>query len=130
MVVMANNGLCARAAVAGARQQNVPGLQLGDFQFPNVAANLVARDAAAGVSTAGEDLFFGAGSGAIGVGTLDPRISFDDAGARPGRRAAARERRAVSDFETDELDEEPVAGVSLRRRSSTSRGASAASRTC
>lgn len=77
MVVMANNGLCAQAAVAGARQQNVPGLQLGDFQFPNVAANLVARDAAAGTFHGGEDIFFGAGSGAIGVGTLDSRISFD-----------------------------------------------------
>lgn len=77
LVVMANAGLCAQAAVAGARQQNVPGLQLGDFQFPNAAANLVARDAAAGAFHGGEDLFFGAGTGAIGVGALDPRISFD-----------------------------------------------------
>ncbi len=77
MVVMAGDGLCARAAVAGARQQNVPGLQLGDFQFPNVAAGLVVRDALAGVYHGGEDLSFGAGSGAIGVGALDPRISFD-----------------------------------------------------
>ncbi len=77
MVVMANDGLCARAAVAAAREQNVPGLQVGDFQFPNAAANLVARDAVAGAFHGGEDLFFGAGSGAIGVGALDPRISFD-----------------------------------------------------
>ncbi len=75
MVVMANGGLCAEAAIAGARQQNVPGLQLGDFQFGDVAANLIARDAAAGVFHGGEDLFFGAGSGAIGIGALDPRIS-------------------------------------------------------
>ncbi len=47
-VVMAHGGLCAQAAIAGAHQQNVPGLQLGDFQFPGVASNRVARDAAAG----------------------------------------------------------------------------------
>jgi len=53
----------------------VPGLELGDFEFPNVVANLIARDAVAGVYHGGEDVLFGAGSGAIGVGTLDPRIS-------------------------------------------------------
>jgi basic membrane lipoprotein Med (substrate-binding protein (PBP1-ABC) superfamily) len=74
-VVMAHGGLCARAAIAGAHQQNVPGLQLGDFQFPGIAANLVARDAAAGVFHGGEDIVFGASSGAVGIGVLDPRIS-------------------------------------------------------
>ena len=74
-VVMAHGGLCARAAIAGAHQQNVPGLQLGDFQFPGVAANLVARDAAAGVFHGGEDIVFGQSSGAVGIGVLDPRIS-------------------------------------------------------
>ena len=76
MVVVADGGLCAQAAVVAARQQNVPGLQLGDFEFRNVLTNLIARDAAAGVYHGGEDLVFGAGSGAIGIGTLDPRISF------------------------------------------------------
>ena len=76
MVVAAARGLCARAAVAGARQQNVPGLQLDDFEFRNVPANLIARDAAGGAYHGGEDLVFGAASGAIGVGALDPRISF------------------------------------------------------
>lgn len=75
MVVVADRGLCAEAAVAAAQQQNVPGLKLGDFEFRNVAANLVVRDAAAGVYHGGEDVVFGAGSGAIGVGRLDPRIS-------------------------------------------------------
>ncbi len=73
--VMTHGGLCARAAIAGAHQQNVPGLQLGDFQFPGVASNLVARDAAAGVFHGGEDIVFGASSGAVGIGVLDPRIS-------------------------------------------------------
>lgn len=73
--VMAHGGLCARAAIAGAHQLNVPGLQLGDFQFPGVAANLVARDAATGVFHGGEDIVFGVSSGAIGIGALDPRIS-------------------------------------------------------
>jgi hypothetical protein len=76
MVVVADHGLCAEAAVVAARQQNVPGLQLGDFEFRNVITNLVARDAAAGVYHGGEDLVFGAASGAIGIGVLDPRISF------------------------------------------------------
>ncbi len=76
MVIVGARGLCAEAAIVAAQQQNVPGLQLGDFEFPNVAANLIARDAAAGVYHGGEDVVFGAGSGAIGVGTLDPRISF------------------------------------------------------
>ena len=75
MVVVADRGLCAEAAIAAAQQQNVAGLKLGDFEFRNVAANLVVRDAAAGVYHGGEDVVFGAGSGAIGVGRLDPRIS-------------------------------------------------------
>jgi hypothetical protein len=76
MVVMANRGLCALAAVAGAREQNVPGLLLANFEFPSVAANLIARDAVAGSYHGGEDILFGARSGAIGVGAVDPRISF------------------------------------------------------
>jgi hypothetical protein len=74
-IVMAHGGPCARAAITGAHQQNVPGLQLGDFQFPGVVANLVAHDAVAGVFHGGEDIVFGAPSGAIGIGVLDPRIS-------------------------------------------------------
>ena len=88
MVVVADRGVCAEAAIAGARQQNVPGLELGDFEFPHVVANLIARDAVAGVYHGGEDVLFGAGSGAIGVGTLDPRIS---AATVTRARAAAQE---------------------------------------
>ena len=75
MAVMADRGICARAAVAGAREQNVPGLQIADFEFPNVAVGLIVRDALAGSYHGGEDLLFGASSGAIGIGTVDPRIS-------------------------------------------------------
>ena len=76
MVVAADRGLCAEAAVVAARQQNVPGLQLSDFESRDVVTSLIARDAAAGVTHGGEDLVFGAASGAIGVGALDPRISL------------------------------------------------------
>ena len=76
MVVMAHGGLCAKAASAAAHEQNLPGLELGNFEFPDVVANLVARDATEGVYHGGEDIFFGAASGAIGIGALDPRISF------------------------------------------------------
>ena len=76
MVVAADRGLCAEAAVVAARQQNVPGLQLSDFESRDVVTSLIARDAAAGVYHGGEDLVFGAASGAIGVGALDPRISL------------------------------------------------------
>jgi hypothetical protein len=53
-----------------------------------VAAAVVVRDAVAGVFHGGEDLVFGAGSGAIGVRRLDPLISPATA-ARA--RAAAEE---------------------------------------
>jgi hypothetical protein len=75
MVVMAARGICARAAVAGADEQNVPGLMLADFEFPNVVSNLVAREALGGSYHGGEDLLFGIRSGAVGVGPLDGRIS-------------------------------------------------------
>jgi len=75
-VVAAHAGLCAEAAIAGAHDQDIPGLQLGDFEFPDVIANLAARDAAAGLFYGGEDVVFGMASGAVGIGTVDPRISF------------------------------------------------------
>jgi hypothetical protein len=85
MVVMAHGGLCARAAIAGAHEQNVPGLRLGEFEFPDLVASLVARDAAAGVFHGGEDIVFGAASGAVGIGALDPLIPL----ATLGRARAA-----------------------------------------
>jgi hypothetical protein len=89
MVVMAHGGLCAKAAIAGAHEQNLPGLRLGEFEFPDVVANFVARDAAAGVFHGGEDIFFGAASGAIGIGAVDPLIPLTTLG---------RARAAVPDL--------------------------------
>lgn len=74
-VVMAHGGLCADAAIEGAHQQNAPGLRLSDFELPSLAAEQVVRAAVAGVYHGGEDVVFGARSGAIGVRALDPRIS-------------------------------------------------------
>ena len=74
VAVVAERGLCADAAAAGAHEQSVVALQLPDFELPGVAAAAVVRDALAGVYHGGEDLVFGAASGAVGVGRLDPRI--------------------------------------------------------
>lgn len=75
VVVMAGGGRCADAAIAGAHQQNHVGLRLADFELPSVAAAQIVRDAVAGVYHGGEDILFGARSGAIGIKLLDPRIS-------------------------------------------------------
>jgi basic membrane lipoprotein Med (substrate-binding protein (PBP1-ABC) superfamily) len=87
VVVMAHGGLCAAAAASAAHEQNVPALALGDFLFPAVAAGLVTREAVSGVFHSG-DVVFGAETGAVGVGKLDPRIS---ATAITGARAAAQD---------------------------------------
>ena len=87
VVVMAHGGLCAAAAASAAHEQNMPALALGDFLFPAVAAGLVAREAVSGVFHGG-DVVFGPQTGAVGVGTLDPRISPT---AVAGARAAAQD---------------------------------------
>jgi hypothetical protein len=87
VVVMAHGGLCAAAAASAAHEQNVPAVMLGDFLFPAVAAGLVAREAVSGVFHGG-DVVFGAQTGAIGVGKLDPRFSST---AVAGARAAAQD---------------------------------------
>jgi basic membrane lipoprotein Med (substrate-binding protein (PBP1-ABC) superfamily) len=74
VVVMAHGGGCAAAAIAGANDQNHPGLRISDFELPSVAADVVARDAVAGVYRGKEDIVFGLTSGAIGVSHLDARI--------------------------------------------------------
>jgi hypothetical protein len=74
-VVMAARGLCADAAIAGAHERNQPGLQLSDFQLPGIPAALIVRDAVRGVFHGGEDIVFGAASGAIAVHRLDPLFS-------------------------------------------------------
>jgi hypothetical protein len=88
VVVFAREGLCAAAAAAAAHEQNLPALRLRDFLLPNVAAGAIARQAAGGVFHGGEDVVFGPASGAVGVGMLDPRISFTTAAKA---RAAAQE---------------------------------------
>ena len=75
VVVLARGGRCADAAIAGAHQQNHVGLRLGDFELPSVAATQIVREAVAGVYHGGEDILFGADTGAIGMNRLDPRIS-------------------------------------------------------
>jgi basic membrane lipoprotein Med (substrate-binding protein (PBP1-ABC) superfamily) len=75
VVVVAHEGPCADAAIAGAHQQNQVGLRLADFELPSVAAAQIVREAVGGVYHGGEDIVFGARSGAIGVRQLDPRIS-------------------------------------------------------
>lgn len=74
LVVMAHEGPCAVAAIAAAHQQNVPGLRLSDFELTSVAADSIARDAAAGIFHGNEDIVFGARTGTIAVGSLDPLI--------------------------------------------------------
>lgn len=88
VAVMAHGGACGEAAVAGAHQQNRVGLELSDFELPDVPAGVLVRDAVNGVYRGGEDIVFGAASGAVGVVRLDQRIS-PDVGIRA--RAAAQE---------------------------------------
>jgi basic membrane lipoprotein Med (substrate-binding protein (PBP1-ABC) superfamily) len=88
VALMAHRGLCADATVAGAHQQNDVGLRTSDFELANVPVDVLVRDAQKGVYHGGEDLVFGAASGAIGVGQLDPRIS-GEAGVRA--RSAAQQ---------------------------------------
>jgi hypothetical protein len=100
VVVMAHGGTCAQAALAGVHEQNRIGLQLSDFEFPDVAADAVVRDAVAGVYHGREDVVFGAASGAVGIRRLDPRISPDLAlRARTAAQELASGRRpsAASD---------------------------------
>ena len=88
LVVTAHGGLCADAVATAAHERNMPALRLSDFMLPDVAAALVARDAARGVFHGGEDVVFGPETGAVGVRRLDPRIPVDVAG---GVRAVAQE---------------------------------------
>jgi hypothetical protein len=88
VVVTAHKGLCAEASAVASHQQNHVALSVTDFELPGIPAAIVARDAVAGVYHGGEDLVFGATSGAIGVRRLDPRISVATA---LRARAAAQE---------------------------------------
>jgi basic membrane lipoprotein Med (substrate-binding protein (PBP1-ABC) superfamily) len=79
VAVLAPHGICADAAVAGAHEQNIVGLTLDQFESLQVPAAQVVRDAVAGIYHGGEDVVFGARSGAIGIGSLDPRITPEQA---------------------------------------------------
>lgn len=94
VVVMAHGGLCATAAIAGAHQGNHVGVRLADFELPGVAAAQIVREAVSGRYHGGEDIVFGAASGAIGVNRLDPRISTATAmAARTAAQDVASGRR-------------------------------------
>lgn len=74
-LVVAHRGLCAQAAAVGAHERNRIALDVSSFEEPTVAADRIAQDAVSGIYYGGEDLVFGASTGAIVVGRLDPRIS-------------------------------------------------------
>jgi ABC transporter substrate-binding protein PnrA-like len=94
VVVMAHGGRCADAADTGAHQTNHIGLRLADFELPAVAATQIVREGVAGMFHGGEDIVFGASSGAIGVSRLDPRISATTAiAARTAAQDVASGRR-------------------------------------
>jgi hypothetical protein len=76
-VVFAGTGACAEGALAGAAEQNAVGLRLTNFERPAAAVAQTVRDAVQGRHHGGEDVVFGAASGAVGVGRLDPRVSTD-----------------------------------------------------
>ena len=76
-VVFAGGGPCASGALAAASDQNAVGLELADFERPAVAVSELADEARRGLFHRGEDVVFGAASGAVGVGRLDPRVSAD-----------------------------------------------------
>ena len=75
LLVVAHRGLCARAAAVGAHERNRIALDLSTFEDPAVAADRIAQDAVSGIYYGGEDLVFGASTGVITVGSLDPRIA-------------------------------------------------------
>ena len=87
-VVTAHGGLCADAVAVAAHQQNHIALSVSGFELPGIPAAILVRDALGGVYHGGEDLVFGATSGAIGIRLLDPRISMATA---LRARAAAQE---------------------------------------
>jgi basic membrane lipoprotein Med (substrate-binding protein (PBP1-ABC) superfamily) len=76
-VVFAGTGACAEGALAGAADQNAVGLRLANFERPEAAVAQTVRDAEQGLYHGGEDVVFGAASGAVGIGRLDPRVSPD-----------------------------------------------------
>jgi basic membrane protein A len=76
-VLLTGTGGCADGVLAAAREQNVVGLSLGDFERPEVAVDQFVRDARQGLFHGRENVVFGTASGAVGVGRLDPRVPAD-----------------------------------------------------
>jgi basic membrane lipoprotein Med (substrate-binding protein (PBP1-ABC) superfamily) len=74
VALVAQGGLCARAASDAAAAQNRVVATLRQFEVPDVAVAAVVRSALAGTYSGNEDLVFGAASGAIAVRSLDPRL--------------------------------------------------------
>ena len=73
-VVAADDGLCAEGAATAAHEQGQVSVSVASFRLPGVAAQLIVKEALAGVYYGNEDLILGAASGAIGIGALDPAI--------------------------------------------------------
>jgi basic membrane lipoprotein Med (substrate-binding protein (PBP1-ABC) superfamily) len=76
-VLLTGTGGCADGVLAAAREQNVVGLSLGDFERPEIAVDQFVRDARHGLFHGQENVVFGTASGAVGVGTLDARVPAD-----------------------------------------------------
>jgi hypothetical protein len=74
VALVAEGGLCARAASDAAAAQNRIVTTLRQFELPDVAVAAVVRSALAGTYSGNEDLVFGAASGAIAVRSLDPHL--------------------------------------------------------
>jgi basic membrane protein A len=74
-VLFAGTGPCVPGALAAASDRNAVGLELADFERPSVAVGRFVDDARKGLYHGGENIVFGAASGAVGVGRLDPRVS-------------------------------------------------------
>lgn len=79
VAVLSPHGTCARAAASGAHEQNVVALSLDDFELRGVPAGQMVKDAVSGVYHGGEDIVFGAASGAVSVRALDPRVTPEEA---------------------------------------------------
>ena len=78
VAVLSPHGECAEAASSGAHEQNVVALTLDQFEQLSVPAAQLVREAVQHVYRGSENVVFGTSSGAIAIGSLDPRISADE----------------------------------------------------
>ena len=75
VVVMAHGGIAPMRRLPARTSRTSVGASALGLRAAGVPSGPVVRDAVAGVYRGGEDIVFGAASGAIGVRQLDPRIS-------------------------------------------------------